>query len=168
MGRTVVAIFSRLTILAVCMAATAGDVGEPSRRLVNDRCPVTTDEFASPLHEIQFKGVAVRFCCAKCQRRFQENPEAYLAHLPQLSPAAAQAAAAEVQGDALARHDARTAHAEGFVDRWFRPLLASLAVLIAGWLALRLARRGISRSRNSRRLRKTSAVQYPGSRDEEE
>src|SRR5687768_14533284 len=60
-------------------------------RLVNDRCPVMTDEPATPRHETQFQGVWVRFCCDECKEKFAADPAQYLAHVPQLSAASAQA-----------------------------------------------------------------------------
>src|SRR3712207_5958865 len=39
-------------------------------RVVNDRCPVMPDEPASPLQEVMFQGVPVRFCCDDCSERF--------------------------------------------------------------------------------------------------
>src|SRR4051812_47953639 len=79
-------------VLFVAMLASlgAGETTGPSERLVNDRCPVMTDEFTSPLHELQTGGVTVRFCCDKCRARFEDDPAPYLSHLPQVTPAAAQ------------------------------------------------------------------------------
>src|SRR3712207_5808918 len=67
-------------------ARAADAAAEPARRLVNDRCPVMTDEFTTPLHEITFRGVAVRFCCRECKERFLLNPDPYLANLPHVPP----------------------------------------------------------------------------------
>jgi hypothetical protein len=108
---------------------------ESPRPLVNDRCPVMNDEFASPAQEINFHGALVRFCCGKCKRRFQDDPVPFLAHLPQLSPETMQAIVAEAQGAA------RAAAVEDRVDRWTRPLLLTAAGLLAAWLVIRIARR---------------------------
>ena len=104
-------------------------------RLVNDRCPVMTEEFTSPLHELHAHGVTVRFCCAKCRRRFESDPMPYLARLPQLTPAAAQAFLGGSQADVRAQR------ANAWLDRWMRPALLVAASLLAAWLVARVARR---------------------------
>ena len=61
--------------LLPALAVVAGTVVDAVERpLVNDRCPVMSDEFASPTQEITFHGAAVRFCCGKCKRRFEDEP----------------------------------------------------------------------------------------------
>jgi YHS domain-containing protein len=104
-------------------------------RLVNDLCPVATDEFASPAHELQFHGVSVRFCCDKCQEQFRADPAAYLSHLPQLSPAGAQRILDELHTPG------RDDPAQGaFADRTSAAMLAAATVL-AGWVVVRRVRR---------------------------
>jgi hypothetical protein len=102
---------------------------------VNERCPVTVDEFSTPSHEIQFQSVSVRFCCEKCQARFQADPARYVANLPQLSPEMVEKTILDARGDAW------RAQATSRLDRWTRPALLGAAGLIALWLAARLVRR---------------------------
>jgi hypothetical protein len=130
-----------LTVIVVAVAfpapadPTTAPSGEPERRLVNDRCPVMDDEPASPLHEVQFRGVAVRFCCSDCADTFAESPAPYLSRLPQLPVAAMQGSVSDSEQHARAE---RTA---GRIDRWARPVLLLLACLIAVLLVLRVVRR---------------------------
>ena len=114
--------------------AAEGD-GEAALPLVNDRCPVMSDEFTSPTQEITFHGVAVRFCCGMCKRRFEDDPAAFVARLPQLSPDVIATVMVESQ------NAQRTARAEAVVERWTRPLLLTVAGLLTAWLLVRLYRR---------------------------
>jgi YHS domain-containing protein len=114
---------------------------EPAPRLVNDHCPVMTEEFTSPLHEIQAHGVTVRFCCSKCRRRFESDPTPYLARLPQVTPAVARAFLVESDSAAGDLSRARAERADAWLDRWMRPLLLATAALLSAWLVLRIVRR---------------------------
>src|SRR5688500_9410168 len=89
-----------LSVAAVSATLAAGD--EAERRLVNDRCPVMEDEPASPLCEVQFRGVAVRFCCSDCRETFTEDPAPYLSRLPQLPVAMVQPASLDLHEHASA------------------------------------------------------------------
>jgi hypothetical protein len=115
--------------------ATSAAGGEAERRLVNDLCPVMEDEPASPLCEVQFRGVAVRFCCSDCRETFTEDPAPYLSRLPQLPAAMFQPASFDPY------EHASVEWAAGWVDRWARPVLLILAGLIACLLVLRIVRR---------------------------
>jgi hypothetical protein len=115
--------------------ATSFAAAEPSARMVNDHCPVMQDEPASPQHEVQFRGYAVRFCCDKCKDKFADDPVPYLSYLPQLPSATIYAAVADAQRKAHGRQ------AAGFVDRWFEPAVLAAATLLAGLVALRVIRR---------------------------
>ena len=132
--RPLLSMLAALSITATITEA-AGAGGEPERRLVNDRCPVMEDEPASPVYEVQFRGVAVRFCCSDCQEKFAAKPTSYLSHLPQLSADTLQPAAFDAQ------QHARAEWAASRVDRWRRPVLLAVAGLIAGLLVLRIVRR---------------------------
>ncbi len=101
--------------------APASVPDEPDRRIVNDRCPVMTDEFASPLHEVDFRGSTVRFCCRDCVERFEADSLPFLKNIPHLPPEVVQAATAD-------------AHNKG----WTRPVFLSLAALLAVWVAARI------------------------------
>src|SRR5918997_1037747 len=88
-----------LLLAATLVAARAGgEVGQPPR-LVNDLCPVMTDEPASPQYEVQFRGAAVRFCCSDCRETFTEDPSRYVSRLPQLPLATIQPASFDSQQD---------------------------------------------------------------------
>src|SRR5687768_18394983 len=91
-----------LATLLASVAVGVGSTAQTSPRVVNDRCPVMEDEPALPGYEVQFRGVAVRFCCNKCQDKFAEDPLPYLSHLPQLPAATVQAAIAEAHQSASA------------------------------------------------------------------
>lgn len=120
------------TLLLFLLAAAPCAAGQPpsaardvpARRVVNDRCPVMTDDFASPLHEVEYRGSAVRFCCRECVDRFEADPVPFLKNLRHLPPEVVQAAIAESQD-----------------PRWTRPMLLGSATLLAVWVAVRLWRR---------------------------
>ncbi|MHC4843297.1 MAG: YHS domain-containing protein [Planctomycetota bacterium] len=47
-------------------------------------CPV----MGAPINKalfVEYKGKKVYFCCAGCEKKFEENPEQYLAKLPQFN-----------------------------------------------------------------------------------
>lgn len=127
-----------LAALVVGLSGLSGNVaaedGAP-HRVVNDRCPVMADEFASPLHEIPFAGVTVRFCCDKCRNQFVAEPLQYVSRLPQLPPEMVQAMISGGQDQG------QSARAARWVDRWVGPLFLGMVTLLAGWLIFRIARR---------------------------
>src|SRR5688572_27599771 len=126
-----------LVMLVATMLGVGAAGREATRPLVNDRCPVMTDEFTSPTQEITFHGAAVRFCCAKCKGRFEDDPASFVARVPQLSPEVVHTVLAESQ-------DAdRAAHAQAVVDRWTRPALLTAAGLLTVWLVVRIHRKRI-------------------------
>jgi uncharacterized membrane protein len=49
----------------------------------NSICPVTTDEPIDPTIFVEYDGKRVYFCCNRCRKQFIEDPEAYVAGLPQ-------------------------------------------------------------------------------------
>jgi hypothetical protein len=106
-----------------------------SRPLVNERCPVTTDEFATPSHEIRWGEYSVRFCCEKCERRFQADPASYISNLPQLPPEVIEKAILDFRGDP------RHSQAAVLVDRWMRPVMLMVVAVIGAWLSHRIIRR---------------------------
>jgi YHS domain-containing protein len=133
---------SRWSLIAGMLAATtavlfaggdsaAGAEGTTAWRVVNDHCPVMSEEFASPQHEIEFHGSAVRFCCDECKGKFLSDPAAYVSHLPHLPAATVQAVIAQSQ------RQTRTEQANRWVERWSRPALLGLAVLVAVGLSAR-------------------------------
>jgi hypothetical protein len=127
---------------ALCFVLSLSTFASPAsaedadvNRLVNDRCPVMIEEFASPLHEVQFEGVAVRFCCRKCRDEFDADPTPYVSRLPQLPPETVQALVAGGQEQAKADRAAQ------WVNRWSDPILLALATAVAVWLVIRIVRR---------------------------
>ncbi len=48
-------------------------------------CPVTVDEKAEPDIWVDYQGRRIYFCCRDCRKDFIDNPEAYLANLPDYS-----------------------------------------------------------------------------------
>ncbi len=134
------ACFVACAVLPMCPSSAAGtDDSTSSARLVNDHCPVMPDEFASPQHEIQFHGSAVRFCCDECKVKFLSEPAAYVGHLSHLPAETVQAVIAQSQ------RQTRTEQADRWVDRWSRPALLGVALLIA----VGIAGRAVVRSRRT-------------------
>lgn len=125
---------------------------QSARRLVNDMCPVMPEEFASPQHEVSFRGVAVRLCCRTCREKFTANPEKYVARLPHVRQASAavpepRTAAADAPlserllGSWWGPVNRAWRDYEGAYFRW-RPLLcAALAVLVVHFISVRRAGR---------------------------
>jgi uncharacterized membrane protein/YHS domain-containing protein len=62
-----------ITFLGRAVSATA----EP----INEMCPVTPDEPAESWITTEHEGEMIGFCCKSCLRKFNANPEAYLANL---------------------------------------------------------------------------------------
>lgn len=64
------------------MAPEAGSPGSPPA-IANTMCPVLTDEpVDASITPVEYKGLRIGFCCNKCRRRFQADPEIYVANLP--------------------------------------------------------------------------------------
>ncbi|SYZ72341.1 conserved membrane hypothetical protein [Candidatus Zixiibacteriota bacterium] len=53
--------------------------------VTNSQCPVLTDETVDPSIYTDYQGKRIYFCCNKCRREFLENPQKYLARLPQFA-----------------------------------------------------------------------------------
>ncbi len=80
----------------------AGEVQGP----VNQMCPVSPDEEIDPRFVVEYQGKKVGLCCRKCRRKFQENPEAFIANLPQIKTVALEQDAAPQEDHASgAEHD---------------------------------------------------------------
>jgi uncharacterized membrane protein len=86
-----------LVLLLVALLAPASaqvDVGdEGPGQPVNALCPVLPDEAVDPELTVEWEGQTVGFCCRKCQRLFQEDPQPYLGVLAGMLAAEGQAAA---------------------------------------------------------------------------
>ncbi len=75
----------------LALAAPASPSAPPALdRQLNMMCPVMVDEEADPEITVQYKGQVVALCCDGCVEKFTENPEKYLANLPQFSGADAR------------------------------------------------------------------------------
>jgi len=119
-----------LILLGLALAALGGSgaLGAPEPRpvaappevtsdgsgpMTNAMCPVLTDEEVDPDIFAEYEGHRIFFCCQKCRRLFERNPETYVAklaaHLPQDSQESGhQQASAEMDGvDDHDDHDAK-------------------------------------------------------------
>ncbi|MDQ8195249.1 YHS domain-containing protein [Coraliomargarita sp. SDUM461004] len=67
----------RLTLLFLFFSSLGLSAAEP----VNKMCPVTPEEPAESWYTTEYKGKTIGFCCKKCVRKFNADPEAYLANL---------------------------------------------------------------------------------------
>lgn len=54
-------------------------------QLTNKTCPVTTGEAVDPEQWVDYQDQRIYFCCGTCKRKFERNPQAYLANLPQVA-----------------------------------------------------------------------------------
>jgi YHS domain-containing protein len=68
-----------LIALAMMAAAPAGAAELPKD--ANTTCPVMTKEKVEPELSLDYKGKTVYFCCAKCKRKFLQDPEKYMKRL---------------------------------------------------------------------------------------
>lgn len=70
------------------------------------KCPVATDEDIDPEVYTDYHGNRVYFCCERCKKNFECDPESYVLNLAanQIPPQPAPDAAAKT-GDHEARHD---------------------------------------------------------------
>lgn len=67
----------RLTLLLLFFSSLGLAAAEP----VNQMCPVTPEEPAESWYTTEYQGKTIGFCCKKCIRKFNADPEAYLANL---------------------------------------------------------------------------------------
>ena len=78
--------YAAATILVLIMFTIGAMVtAEASETLVNEYCPVTTDEKVDPTIFVEYQSQRVLFCCQRCKKKFLENPAAYIGNLPQFS-----------------------------------------------------------------------------------
>lgn len=76
MRKTILLLFTLLTLLLSPFRLTAAE-----NEIINTMCPVTTDEPIDPYITTEYKGQTIGLCCKSCLRKFNANPEAYLANL---------------------------------------------------------------------------------------
>ncbi len=53
--------------------------------VLNEWCPVLTDQKADPSITTTYRGQTIAFCCDRCLAKFKADPEKYLEHLPQFA-----------------------------------------------------------------------------------
>lgn len=58
---------------------------QPDVADMNAMCPVLTDEPSDPEIYVDYNGRRVYFCCVRCRRKFQQEPEKYVANLAAFS-----------------------------------------------------------------------------------
>jgi len=61
--------------------AESGNGGATLPKDANTTCPVMTKEEVDPDIHVEYKGETIYMCCAKCKKRFNENPDKYLKRL---------------------------------------------------------------------------------------
>lgn len=49
--------------------------------MVNSVCPVMPDHKAKAARSVEYKGKTYGFCCKSCIKKFNQNPEKYIAGL---------------------------------------------------------------------------------------
>ncbi len=91
-------------------ARAAASAAAGAAVLDNTMCPVLTDEAVDPGIFVDYQGKRVYFCCKKCQSQFNDNPQKFLANLPQFAGAAMAAA---VTAAVEPEHEAQAEEAEG-------------------------------------------------------
>lgn len=65
-------------LLATLFGVSSGVVGDTDPGSTsNEYCPVTPEELVDAEHSTLYNRERVYFCCSKCQRRFEKDPEAY-------------------------------------------------------------------------------------------
>jgi uncharacterized membrane protein/YHS domain-containing protein len=78
--------------------------GSVRAKLVNQYCPVISEEKADPGITIDYRGQTIAFCCDRCLARFNADPGKYLANLPQFVCTASSAAVGKGQEDGHDQH----------------------------------------------------------------
>ncbi len=67
---------------AIAVAAIPAGASQP---VINEWCPVMTEEKADPGITTEYKGKTIAFCCDRCLAKFQVDPEKYVGRLPQFA-----------------------------------------------------------------------------------
>lgn len=91
--------------------ATAGSevAGDSGVAGANAMCPVTTDEKIDPDIATTYNGREVYFCCQRCKRKFERDPETYVDNLPAgYFVSAASGAESHAHGDDAHRSESPT------------------------------------------------------------
>ncbi len=78
---------TELLLLAVFVCLGPAGLAAPpeapavSEQPINEFCPVMTEERADPSITTTYQGQIIAFCCQRCRRKFEANPERYAAPL---------------------------------------------------------------------------------------
>ncbi len=88
-------------------AVTGQDVDDKTP--TNAMCPVMTDEPIDPDISIEYEGQRVYFCCVRCRRAFEREPEKYVANLAGFSEPIDKASTQH-------EHSSDSAHADDQTD----------------------------------------------------
>lgn len=72
-------------------AVAAADKKPADGKPVNDKCPVSGDD-VDPANTLAYKGKTVGFCCDKCPKAWEKDPEKFAGKIPALAAAPAAAA----------------------------------------------------------------------------
>lgn len=67
---------------AIAVAAMPAGASQP---VINEWCPVMTEEKADPGITTEYNGKTIAFCCDRCLAKFQVDPEKYVGRLPQFA-----------------------------------------------------------------------------------
>lgn len=51
------------------------------KQIWNKHCPIMGEEVDPKVQTVEYKGKVIGFCCKKCIKKFNSNPEKYLKHL---------------------------------------------------------------------------------------
>jgi hypothetical protein len=132
--------------LLLCLPLLVAAVPASQPQVVNDICPVTTEEQATALHEVVFRGVPVRFCCTRCKNKFLLDPQPYLKHLPHVPPADAPHVAAKTSTWTFSQVSQRL---QEMSEAWRPYLIAAVAAAVLYLFA-------VARVRRMRRRQQTS------------
>ena len=81
----IMSIRTPLTVALTLMVAVILASTVVADETINEYCPVTPDEHAEPWITTTYKGQTIGFCCKSCLRKFNANPEDYLANLPPIN-----------------------------------------------------------------------------------
>ena len=132
-------LFLAMGFLAASLSVTA--LGQPSAASqpvaapINKMCPVLQDQAADPAITTVYKGRTIAFCCSRCRRKFEADPEAYVAHLAAFTPPGSQPGPAETEEPDHHEHEpgeavSHTGHSHAGSDEEPVPLFARMHPVI--------------------------------------
>jgi len=119
----------------------------------NTRCPVMEGNPVDPAIFVTFRGKKVYFCCESCRGKFLDEPEKYLAKLPQFSGSSAAETHAEPAEEGEHAREGGHDHEGTTAPRGFRlsKLIEPLGILTLV-LLLSTASTGLLMKRNRKLL----------------